>query len=65
MPEWERTAELCKEAGIMVAKVDAIAEKALAQQNEVQSGHQKGFQQLKTEVFPHAEALPEPQSQDS
>ncbi|CAE6946123.1 unnamed protein product [Symbiodinium sp. CCMP2592] len=37
VPEWERTAELCKDDGILVAKVDSIAEKALAQQHEVQS----------------------------
>ncbi|CAE7469668.1 unnamed protein product [Symbiodinium natans] len=37
VPEWERTAELCQDDGILVAKVDSIAEKALAQQHEVQS----------------------------
>lgn len=37
VPEWERTAELCQEADILVAKVDAIAHKSLAQEHEVQS----------------------------
>ena len=37
VPEWERTAQLCQEADILVAKVDAIAHKSLAQEHEVQS----------------------------
>eukprot|EP00930_Biecheleria_cincta_P078879 TRINITY_DN6649_c0_g1_i1.p1 TRINITY_DN6649_c0_g1~~TRINITY_DN6649_c0_g1_i1.p1 ORF type:complete len:1177 (+),score=253.25 TRINITY_DN6649_c0_g1_i1:160-3690(+) len=37
VPEWEKTAALCKDASVMVAKVDAIAEKSLAQEHGVES----------------------------
>ncbi|CAE8690048.1 unnamed protein product [Polarella glacialis] len=37
VPEWERTAELSADLGVLVAKVDATAEKSLAQEQEVQS----------------------------
>lgn len=36
-PEWHRTAVLAKDLGISIAKVDAIAEKALSEKHEVES----------------------------
>lgn len=42
VPEWEKTAELARSSNILVAKVDAIAEKQLAQTHGVQ-----GFPTLK------------------